>query len=153
VRLFSTEYRPLTIDQFQLCRTVFVRQDTWQTPPVFGALDLVDFLDQSPGSESYPAARWGIRLFIRTDNLSFYIGTFPVYPTQTRFNDAVEDTDRTLSDFTELTLRSTSSAELPDDLCSGRAVDGHGFDRQTRTIEGELCGREGQCDHNGKGDN
>ena len=29
--------------------------------------------------------------------------------------------------------------KLPDNLCSGRTVDGHGFDGQTRTTEGGLC--------------
>jgi len=64
---------------------------------------------------------------------------------QTRFSDTVEETDRTCGAHLEVDI------ELPDDLCSGRTVNGHGFDGQTRTIEGELCRREG-CDHGGKGD-
>ena len=55
-------------------------------------------------------------------------------------SDIVKDADRILHNFTVFTF------EVPNDLCSGGTVDSHGFDRQTRSVEGELLRWEG-CHH------
>jgi len=69
----------------------------------------------------------------------------PAYLAEIRFNDSVENTDITLPNFI-LSTRPEINVKLPDNLCSGRAVDGDGFDWQTRTVGGELCCWQG-CDH------
>ena len=69
----------------------------------------------------------------------------PAYPTEIRFNDSVENTDITQPNLIP-SAHLEIDVELPDNLCSGRTVDGDGFDWQTRTVEGELCCWQG-CDH------
>lgn len=55
-----------------------------------------------------------------------------------RFNDTVENADRVHGAHLEINVK------LPDNLCTRRTIDGHGFDGQARAIEGELTvGKEG----------
>ena len=62
----------------------------------------------------------------------------PAYLAEVRFNDSVENTDITLPNLIP-SAHLEIDVKLPNNLCSGRAVDGDGFDWQTRTVEGELC--------------